>query len=279
LLGFRFIVLVLRLEAIIALVFFYLKPHSFFVRVLPGPRNYSPSSFRIVFRNGVRLRLDMSQYIDWNSFYHLDPEHKSLVYELIKPGMFVIDVGSNNGEMALNFARLTGKSGSVIGFEPVPANFKRCKYNFDLNGFANLKVESSALGDLCGNLFFDDMPLHNSGGAFLSIDSNEQTMAIPVTTLDQYALLNNLTRMDFVKIDVEGSELNVLKGAISAINTFKPMMCIEVNDEHLRRQGGSEEELLGFLNALNYTAKALTPVLISKNGVRHYDLLAEPKIG
>jgi FkbM family methyltransferase len=246
------------------------------IRMMPPPFMYPIPCFRMVVRNGLRLRLDLSQYIDWTSYFCMDPEHKRLVYPHVKEGMIVLDIGSNMGEMALNFAKRTGPSGKVIGFEPVPENYMRCTFNFTMNEFDHLYAENLALGRDSGMLYFDSMPLHNSGGAVLTTTPSKQSVDVNMTSIDAYVLHQKLTKVDFIKIDVEGFEMEVLSGAENALLKYRPMLCVEVNDEHLRRFGSSEDELMDFLARHRYSTRVITPKVLSKTGSWHFDILAEP---
>lgn len=273
---FRRIFIECGIDALVAWCCCRFKLAGIIVRAMPPPAMYPTPCFRIVVRNGIHLRLDLSQYIDWTSYFCLDPEHKRFVYPHVTEGMVVLDIGSNMGEMALNFALRTGSSGKVIGFEPVPENFNRCLYNFTINKFKHLCVEHVAIGQDAGTLYFDSMPLHNSGGAVLSKVPGEVSVSVRMTTVDSYVSDQKLSRVDFIKIDVEGFEMEVLSGAKSVLLKHRPTLCIEVNDEHLRRFGSSEAELMDFLLGLRYSIRMITPKTLSKSGAWHYDVLAEP---
>ncbi|MFM9007877.1 MAG: FkbM family methyltransferase, partial [Bacteroidota bacterium] len=156
--------------------------------------------------------------------------------------------------------------------------FQRCAYNFKLNEFNHLLVEHVAVGRCTGTLYFDSMPLHNSGGAVMSSTSSSQSVAVQMTSIDEYVRLHAFAKVDFIKIDVEGYEMEVLIGAEHVLRKFHPVLCIEVNDEHLRRFGSSEAELLGFLRDHRYSIHVLTPKVLSKSGAWHFDILAEPTV-
>ena len=87
---------------------------------------------------------------------------------------------------------------------------------------------------------------NNKGGNRISSLTNH-TPNIHVTTLDHYVKRKNINRIDLIKIDVEGYELNVLRGGIKSIEKFKPILFIELDDENLKQQNSSAKELIAFL--------------------------------
>jgi hypothetical protein len=110
----------------------------------------------------------------------------------------------------------------------------------------------------------------------LSKIPGDVSVSVRMTTVDSYASNQKLSRVDFIKIDVEGFEMEVLSGAENALLKYRPMLCVEVNDEHLRRFGSSEDELMDFLARHRYSTRVITPKVLSKTGSWHFDILAEP---
>jgi FkbM family methyltransferase len=143
---------------------------------------------------------------------------------LLHPGMTVLDVGANAGYYALCAARLVGPGGLVYAFEPVPDLRAKLARNVALNGFDQVRVEASAVGDLSGvvRLYVSEIET-NDGLASLVPGPGRSPDGIDVAavTLDGFAA--GLERpVDLVKIDVEGAEERVLAGARGLLRGRSP---------------------------------------------------------
>jgi FkbM family methyltransferase len=162
---------------------------------------------------------------------------------LVGPESVCIDVGANIGPVTLALSRLCPQ-GEVHAFEPAPDSFRYLQDNLTANGASNVDPHAVALSDRAG-----EATIHYNrqaaGAAFISdrlVDGVPQV--VPVTTLDAWAASSSLRRLDLVKIDVEGSELQVLEGAAATIARFRPTLVVELNPVTLRRmQGRRPEEL------------------------------------
>ena len=134
-----------------------------------------------------------------------------------KPGDVVIDAGVLDGATSLEFHELGCK---VYGFEMDRENFKVAKKLADEKGFV---VENFGLGAYEHQMTYTHAPFGNPGGSNLNEGGNEVTNIIP---LDLYVRQKNIHRVDFIKFDVEGAELDVLKGAATTIARCKPILNI-----------------------------------------------------
>lgn len=247
---------------------------NFFVKCLPQNYQYPRQSFRTVEREGIRYRLDLSEYMEWVIYFGLNVEGHDELYRLIKPGMQLFDIGTNIGETLLNMARLTGPSGRVFGFEPVHENFEKCMTNLALNKFNHVKVRQAALSDKNETLYFGHGANLNSGGIFMTRNSGQDSPAVKAMTLDQVVMEEGLTAVSLLKIDVEGFEYNVLQGGSASIKKYRPLLFVEVDDEHLKRQGVSAEMLESLIKSYGYTIKRAGSGDLH---LQHYDLIAIPE--
>jgi FkbM family methyltransferase len=154
----------------------------------------------------------------------------------IKPGDTVVDVGAFIGDHTIAYARATHgvDSGRVLAFEPNPPAFECLRRN--MTGLVHVECINAGLSDAPGNMGF--VASENVGASRLA-----GVGTIPVKTLDSYGL----RRLDFMKIDAEGMELRILRGALDTIERCRPKMYIEVNRGALAHAGTSPEELVSFL--------------------------------
>ena len=140
-------------------------------------------------------------------------------------GWTCLDVGANVGAVALALAKYAGPEGNIYAFEPGPPNQQRLRRNLALNPTLARRTEvlECGVGDRPGELWWAEEP-GNPGNALLS---EEGTHKIPVITLDAFLRERPLDRVDFVKIDVEGMELQVMHGARELLRKFRPALYFE----------------------------------------------------
>lgn len=205
---------------------------------------------------------DMSQctYVDGR----YEPNEMYAMAQLIKPGMCFVDVGANAGIFTIMAARLTGERGVVHAFEPSPRDRVRLEANISLNRLTNVTVHSEALGRSPGKAVLTvsgaERPGHNTIGGFMyAEDAAAYSIEVEVTTLDDVAEATRLTRLDVMKVDVEGFETAVLQGGRAALARFRPVMVVEAQDESLRQAGSSASELLALVRELDYEVKVFGP--------------------
>ncbi|MFA5142888.1 MAG: FkbM family methyltransferase [Candidatus Omnitrophota bacterium] len=143
----------------------------------------------------------------------------------IKEGDTIVDCGAYIGEFTLYAARAVGLRGQVIAFEPDPVFFRKLKENISLNGLKNVLLVEKGVwssedklkfsgGSQSGNLF--------AGG----LDHNKLSCDVLVTTLDAELGRNGVTKVDFIKMDVEGAEVEALKGARAIMKRYHPRFAI-----------------------------------------------------
>jgi FkbM family methyltransferase len=249
-------------------------------RLAPGNLLYPTPSIRTIARNGIRFELDVSDYMQWCVYYGIEIEPRSALYALVAPGGVVVDVGANVGETLLNFARLVGERGQVIGFEINPSTYGRCIRNISLNPFKNVRLFDVGLGSESGSLALARPNARNSGEDRIAQKGGQSGIDVTVTTMDSFVAEHALARVDLVKIDVEGFEMNVLRGARETLERFRPRLFIEVSDGNLRQQNSSANELLDFLERLGYGlthAEQNHPVTSADSFAgQHFDVIARP---
>ncbi len=179
--------------------------------------------------------------------------------DLIHPGDSVVEVGANIGSLTLPLARLVGPQGSVIAFEPERTAFCALAGNIALNNLRNVFCFQQAVGDTNGVVNVPELDhdrTENWGGLSLDVDySNCPHYPIAMNTLDNVML----NKCHFIKIDVEGMELQVLKGGIKTVEKHKPFLYIE--DDRIEKSTALRE----FITSLDYEMLLHMPPLFSAN--------------
>lgn len=152
---------------------------------------------------------------------------------LIKPGYLIIDAGANIGLTSIYASYLTGPTGEVFSFEPLKTTFDILNTNISLNRISNISTFNIALSNYIGKGYIYPNIHINRGAASLNPNSVEQeNFEVKVRTVDNWLFENKIINIDFVKIDVEGLEYEVLQGAREIFNQkIKPILCIEYSEE------------------------------------------------
>lgn len=151
-------------------------------------------------------------------------------------GQITYDVGAAHGIFTLFFAKLAGKNGRVVAFEPNPKLFRQIIENVKLNCFNNVEVLQIALGKErkretlafpSGELGIGSIEKHERA-RILSLKGAE-TAEVQVDSVDNLCAAGNIPKPDFVKIDVQGVEFDVLLGMKKTIQEYRPKILVEVH--------------------------------------------------
>lgn len=145
----------------------------------------------------------------------------------VEPGDVVIDAGGCWGNGALYFADRAGPQGKVYCFEFVPQNLIILQRSLDLNQHISdsISVISKALWDKGGEI----LSYHDSGpGTSLKKDHDGPLLQVSTVTIDDFVKGEKIERVDFIKMDIEGSELKALQGAAKTIHSFRPKLAISL---------------------------------------------------
>jgi FkbM family methyltransferase len=167
-----------------------------------------------------------------------------LLERYLKPGMVFIDGGANTGVFAFTAARLVGSTGRVLAFEPGAMCFDALLRSQALNEWPYISVHQQALSDRCGKARL----YHHLGqeNAFsLGSDENTSFDEVAIISLDEVVKTERLARVDFIKLDVEGAEELVLRGAKEVLQQWRPVVLFEVNLDaikllHLQQDGACQ---------------------------------------
>ena len=164
---------------------------------------------------------------------------------LIKPGVTVYDLGANYGMHTLLFARIVGGAGHVYAFEPNPEVFAALQENLRLNSIQSVTPICKAVSFQTGEAFFDVSQNRATGHL---THCGLGTYKVDVTSIDEFVFGQHALPPAFLKIDVEGGESGVLKGATKVLERYRPTMTIELHNPDEDRAVGA------ILKAMNYKA-------------------------
>jgi FkbM family methyltransferase len=182
-----------------------------------------------------------------------------LVRRLLPRGGTFVDVGANQGFFTILASRVAGESGHVLAFEPAPSELGKLLSNLSLNRCRNVVAKQVALGAQAGTADFFLYGGHQGSWSGLrkgaeDVKVQARMIQVPVDTLDSYGL----TRLDMMKIDVEGGELNVLRGAAETIKRCRPHVLCEVEPRRTKQWGYDAREILRELESTGYAWRTVT---------------------
>jgi len=194
---------------------------------------------------GYSIRVDLSDYIQRTIYLNaFEPRESALVRDYLKPGMTFVDVGANVGYFSLMAASLVGVEGTVVAFEPSPYAFDRLARTIEDNQLTQVRAIQAALGDSSGTLqiFVPKLPGNHTPTMVANDGGNPINVA--THTLDEFLGDCGIDRIDLMKIDVEGFEPNVLRGAKSYLENGKiNAILIEFNRLWLEANNSSPAQL------------------------------------
>lgn len=212
---------------------------------------------RVTLRSGHRLYVDpfdaIGRGIVASGFY--EPETVEVFLAHLQPGMVFVDVGAHVGQYSILGSSRVGPNGEVHAFEPDPDTFRRLTRNILLNRSTNVRTNQLALADTEGDGLLYLSSVANVGGNSLQPFEGKSGAAgstsVSITTLDRYVDAQRLSRIDLLKLDVEGAELLALRGGEHALSTCRPLILVEFSAFSMAF-GYSVDELEHYLVSLGY---------------------------
>jgi FkbM family methyltransferase len=216
------------------------------------------------FDGDIVLKIDRSRTMGasfyWTGFHEM--REFIFLHRFLKKGMVAVDIGANLGEYTLFMAkRLT--EGKIFSYEPMLRTREQLLENITLNGFTNVAVVGVGLSDKEGVLEIHEVEdVHEGLNTFyLGERKSRSTSTVALNTLDREMEEKSVPRIDFIKVDIEGSELPALRGARNSIARWRPYVMVEINDLTFNSAGYTKDDVGKFFSELNYI-----PCSISKRG-------------
>lgn len=214
--------------------------------------------------NGINYELDLTEVIDAAIFYSdsREPATTRALAVLCKPGDIVFDIGANVGSHTLPIAKSVGNTGRVYAFEPVPWALNKLSRNISLNAFNNIIVEPIALSDAPDdNAEFSlrasfkttsQIPVNADGSLNNNWWNACEKVKVKVETIDNFVLENNIKKVNLIKLDVDGFEAKVIKGAIKVLTEHGPDIVMELAPSWIAAKGDDMGAVINSLTSMGY---------------------------
>jgi FkbM family methyltransferase len=188
-------------------------------RLIRWPLRYLPQQAVVPIVSG-RLRgkrwvIGAGPHGYWAGIYEADKQRH--LQRLVRRGDCVFDVGANAGFFTLLASELVGPTGRVVAFEPLPRNIGYLQRHLRMNRAANVRLCTAAVGDAPGTALFTI-----AGNPSMGSLSATGTLSVPVVALDTFVGDKKLRPPQVIKIDVEGAESAVLRGAAEILTRYRP---------------------------------------------------------
>lgn len=217
--------------------------NSFYGRLLRFALKIIPAEMQIPILQGklrgIKWIVGSSNHGCWLGSYEY---HKRLVFEyLVKEGSVVFDIGANVGFYTLLASVCVGLSGRVFAFEPVPRNLFYLEKHMNLNNIQNVILFDTAVLDFSGWAFFDEGP-----GNSMAHVSSKGKVKVRTVTLDGLIGTGEIPIPNFIKIDIEGSEMLALSGAKSLLANAHPIIFLATHGSDIHK------ECCNFLKEIGY---------------------------
>lgn len=216
----------------------------------------------IVERRGLRWELELTETIDFSLFLtgRFQRETLTALVGLLREGDTLLDIGANVGAMALPAARALGPNGKVVCFEPTAFGVRKLRRNLELNPDLRDRVDIRQLelvgypGEKVHGSLHARWPLGRAEGRHAGHHGVEEGCAGATTsTLDDFLEGAGVSRVDAIKLDVDGHECGVLRGARRTLARFRPRMVVELQPSTFDRPAPDRfEDMVDLLREAGY---------------------------
>jgi FkbM family methyltransferase len=191
-----------------------------------------------------------------------EPHVVHAIKRYARPGTVAYDCGAHIGYMTLVLARSVGAGGQVVAFEANPRNAETLRINVAENGINNVTIVPAAVTSMSGEVVFAQFGYSLIGRlAYGDLPGDATLITVPSITLDDYVYRDRHPAPDFMKIDVEGAELDVLRGAKRVLQTARPVIVAEV------REGNTAAQIKDMMAEFGYGWEHLAPGAEDRIGV------------
>jgi FkbM family methyltransferase len=215
---------------------------------------YSNKSFKFQYRSGVFETKCFKKYL----IFTYEPPFSFRYYNKLflsgyfpQKGDIIIDAGAFDGHITCLFSQLVGNQGRIFTFECDPENINKCLKNIELNKIRNVTLINQGLWS--GNTQIEFYSNSSVASSAFHSPPDSRKIKVNVTSIDQYFNINKIDKLDYVKMNIEGSEIQAISGAEFTLKKLKPKVAITADHTVDGRQTFKEVE--NILSEAGYTTK------------------------
>lgn len=187
--------------------------------------------------DGLVCFINTKDLIGWKIFFFGEYEGGTnrALERYVRPGDVVIEAGANMGSETVLLSRMVGDAGHVYGFEPNPYTYERLSMNVAINELKNVSIYDLAIGEKDGEVSFNIYPkgFCNPGmsSKYMSTPQTKK-ITVPQRTLDSFVAEKGISRVNFLKMDIQGAEMDLLNGADGLLERDRPTIFMEALREY-----------------------------------------------
>ncbi len=212
----------------------------------------------------LKYLVNTKEHIGWNIFFlgAYEKDTNEILSKYIKEGMTVVEAGANHGSETVIIGKLIGEKGMLYAFEPLPTLIERLSINIKINKQEDyVRVVPFALGELEQTIQFHiaDERLSNQGmGSKYEFSLATKSISVEQLTLDKWVERTNISVIDFIKIDIQGAELDLLRGGADTIKRWKPILYLEADEVQTNNGHTTLEDIFSCLSGYGYEVRLTT---------------------
>ncbi|CAN1492176.1 Methyltransferase FkbM [Flavobacteriaceae bacterium] len=187
------------------------------------------------------------------NFNIYEKEESEMLYKLVNSDDVIFDIGANIGWYSNHLSKKMPNS-LIYAFEPIPETFNQVLRNTELNQTKNIFLNRLALSDKIQTLTFYYSPNVTGASSSVNITENDSMLKLEcqTNTIDCFINEQNISKLDFIKCDVEGAELMVYKGGAVSINKYKPIVFTEMLRKWALKFGYHPNDIIEFFTKIGY---------------------------
>jgi len=191
--------------------------------------------------------------LDILNFGNYEARELRVIRKLLKKDSVILDIGANVGWYCLNLAKDVPK-GRVIAFEPISRTYSYLKKNIIVNNIKNIEVHNFGFSDKEEKATFYYNPKFSSATSMRRLHNNKKSLKIKCILKKMDGVIDTITsNVDFIKCDVEGAELYVIKGGLETICKYRPVIFLEMLRKWSAKYGYHPNEIIEILCNVGYT--------------------------
>jgi FkbM family methyltransferase len=209
--------------------------------------------------------------IETLNFKSYEEDELNFIFSLLGNDAIVLDIGANLGWYSLAISKIF-PAAQIYAFEPLPHIFDYLTSHMTLNKTQNIQAFNFGLSDEIGQRTFYFATNNSVNASMINVSNNEcaQKINVNLTTLDAFTKERKMKKIDFIKCDVEGAELKVLKGAFQVLENDRPVILCEMVRKWTAPFGYHPNDIINYLKAYSYSC-----FYVNKKGLHQITAMAD----
>lgn len=204
--------------------------------------------------NGVSVKLPAKYIRYFPSNY--EKENFAFLKSCCGEGATILDIGAHIGLFSTIAAKIAGQYGKIFAFEPAPATIPVLHQTIKINELEKLIIPvNQAMGKEVGNTTFfvsDDEADNSNSLISYKEDRKLNGVQVEVNTIDNFVMTKKLSKINFIKIDVEGAEYDTLLGGQNVFKRYKPNIIVAIHPEPIEKKGDRLEDIFDLIEQMRY---------------------------